>query len=376
MNREDPAVPEREREELLTALSTEINRFETFFSRLVTVPVPLAGLLILAGSLILNLIILTRDPQSYLIIWILTSLYFYLIYPLIPLACMLAQALSRHETPTRTRLPPVREIIRMIHPRKNAPFIIRLAVRFFLFGIMPLTWGMIAFYSLSLLFAFILSTSVTISFESLRLIAIQCLGIIIFYLNLWFLRRHYSLFTRVFDAVSATKQAHFLAATAFAVLTILIATGVTIILIVAMLLPGYTTGVYAGDSELIENRTDILIPVLFLSMFIWMQHLQGALSRRIPIRFGSELLSRLTRTRDQLSGPGTVARGDTEPVTGEKARALLAEAAIHTTTMTRLLGLFPVFSIGVDIRELILRWKDLDHADVFAWRRTSEELPK
>ena len=195
---EPPLLPPEntgDREELITALSHEINRVETFFTRIKTDKIPIAGYLILIVTLGLNLYYLVDFSWNYMIVWILGSLYFYLLYPLLIPALMVISFITgkrEKKTPDSPKMT-ITSVNQIIQPRKNYKFIIRLGIRTFLFSIMPLTWGMVLLYSISLVFAIVLNRTGDIPGMTFLLISVQCLGIIIFYLNLWILKHHYFL---------------------------------------------------------------------------------------------------------------------------------------------------------------------------------------
>lgn len=367
-----------EKEELLTELSGEINRFETFFTRIKNERTPIAGYLAVIITLFLNLFYLDSYPRNYMVIWILGSLYFYLFYPfLIPVLMVINFLTGSREkkTPVISKADIIFQI-KSLELKKNYFFVIRLAIRFFLLGLMPLTWGMVAIYSVSFIFAIVLRLIGQIPQMTFLLIFVQCLGIIIFYLNLWLLKRHYALISRLFlGAISRLNRVRLLLVLILGVLTVFIATCATIILIIAMLLPGYTTSMYIAGSELINNRANIWILYLLISMFVWMQFLQSILSRKIPIRFGTELLDRLKNVRNFLNQDSSVPTvNDPNFATGTSSmawkdiRSLLAEARIHTASCTKIAGLFPVYIIGLDIGEIIRSWKEMDHTCMFCWK--------
>lgn len=375
---ETPHLPPEDigdREELLSELSHEICRFETFFTRIKTEKIPIAGYLILVGTIALNLFYLVDYSWNYMIVWILASLYFYLLYPLLIPALIIISFLTGNRERKTEATPKMnrKEVIQIIQPRKNYSFIIRLAIRFFLLSIMPLTWGMVLFYSISLVFAIVLNRTGDIPGMTCLLISVQCLGIIIFYLNLWILKHHYFLISRLFlEAKYRLNRVKILLIAFLGTFTVLVATGATIILIVAMLLPGFTTSVFIAGSGLIDNRANTWILFILISMFVWMQYLQSVLSRKIPIRFGTDLLDRLKTARDALTlnqekGHGTQAT-DEQGINTERIRSLLAEARIHTASRTKLAGLFPVYTIGVDLKELIRSWNEMERKRVFFWK--------
>ncbi|PKL59575.1 MAG: hypothetical protein CVV33_07120 [Methanomicrobiales archaeon HGW-Methanomicrobiales-4] len=359
-------------EDLISAVAEEIKNLRVVLEGIDIDLIPPVGYVAMAGAVILNLLCLVSNAGTYMVLWILASLYFYLSYPLLPLILFLIpHLLQRPVVPVNQD---AREQfvsrIKTLHLIKNHKIVLQLVIRFFILSIMPLTFGMVFIYGLSLFFAVILGgTGVIPSLTSL-LIVVQCFGILIFYLDLSLLKRQFSFFTRTLVVINRQNWVRYLLMAIVGVLVVTITSFATIILLITIFLPGFTLGVYVDAAGFIQNRTNLWILLLLVSQFIWMQYLQSILSRRIASSFGKDLSSRLNQAQVLL-----IRKGDTRAANNEDSHpddivstqmvrkeilSLLIESRIHTITRSHMAGLFPTYSIGVDIKE-VFRIKALEN---------------
>ncbi len=339
--------------DLKDAIADEKYRLQSLLEGINADRIQAAGYGALAVAVILNLFCLLDKPDSYMVLWILSSLYFYLIYPLIPLAFILIPGLFRKTTEKREGRDPLLPWLKNLHLVRNHRIVIQLAIRFFLLGIMPLTSGMVLIYSLSLVYAILLGAYGDIPLLTSLLIIVQCLGILIFYLDLSCLKRQFSFFTRSLAFITSDHWVRYLLMAIFGVLVVIIASCATIILLIAILMPGFTLGAYVDAASLIQERADIRILLLFMCQFIVMQYFQSVLSRRIARTLCSDQLVRIEEAEAMLAGSGT---GSVSPVSRDKlvemVLPLVIESRIHGITRMHMGGLFPTYTIGLDIDEI------------------------
>lgn len=356
---------------LCEALRAEYFRFDEILKGIDRERIGMTGFCALAGAVILNTACVIFNPQAYMILWILASLYFYLTYPLLPLLLFAAQMTfgSKEKSAGECSREPILPMIKNLHLFKNRDIVIRLAIRFFIISIMPLTSGMALIYTISLIFAVILGIQTIIPPMTSLLIIIQCLGILILYLDLAYLKRQFTFVVRKLNVSSEKNVIRYLIITILGIVVVGVASVAAIILLIAILLPGFTLGVFDDVTALTAYRTDAWIGILLISQFIWMQCLQSILSRRITRRFGMDLADRIRRAKNLLSCSPLFRIEKTLPGIAKEAisdslrrdiLSLLFESRIHTISRTRLAGLFPTYAIGINIKEL-LRIQELRH---------------
>ncbi|MDD1728521.1 MAG: hypothetical protein LUQ50_05575 [Methanospirillum sp.] len=343
-----PGVSDEFDADLATAADGEIDRLHSLITGIDTDMIPPAGYGALASAFILNIVCLMVSTGTYLGLWIQASLYFYLIYPMFPLVLILLPSLFRRKAATISgdSRDPLHIWIKNLHLIRNRTIVLQLVIRFFILSIMPLTSGMVLIYSISLLFAIILGVTGSISPLTSLLIVIQCLGILILYLDLTYLKRQFSFFVRSMSVLSSEHWIRYLLMGIGGVIVVAIASCATIILLIAILLPGITLGIYVDATNFIENRTSLWIIILWCSQFIVMQYMQSILSRRISRNICSELVSRLEVARDNLSDRSSMSAS-------RVLRSLVLESRIHAITRSHMAGFFPTYIIGVDVGEIL-----------------------
>lgn len=356
---------ERDGKDIISGIHAEIMRLETVLLGIDSDRIPPAGYIALTIAIILNILCLMSSPGTYMVLWILASLYFYLTYPLLPLILILTPYILRRQgEPVKIVRPgPVIPWIQSLHLIRNHKILLQLIIRFFILSIMPLTSGMVLIYSLSLVFALILGVARMIPGQTSLLIVVQCLGILIFYLDLSYLKRQFSFFTQSLVVITNQNWVRYLLMGIVGVLVVIIASCAAIVLLIAILLPGFTLGIYVDVTGFIQNRANLWIVLILISQFIGMQYLQSILSRRIARNLGMDLSCQLKRVQvlltasGELSVSGNEGRGD-PGVSGElqmvrkEAISLLAESRIHAITRTHMAGLFPTYAVGVDVNEI------------------------
>lgn len=354
----------REEENLLSAVSAEIKHLDAVLLGIDTDGIPRVAYLALTGAIILNILCLVSSTGIYMVLWILASLYFYLSYPLLPLILFLVPfLLQRQGIPVKqVNLNPLISWVKSLHLIRNHKIVLQLVIRFFLLSIMPMTSGMVLIYGLSLIFAVVLGVTGVIPDITSLLIVVQCLGILIFYLDLSFLKRQFTFFTQSLVVITHQNWMKYLLIGIIGILVVIIASCATVILLIAILLPGFTLGVYGDVTGFIQNRTNLWILLLLISQFIWMQYLQSIMSRRITRKFAADLSIRLkqgqallTRERQLTTGDedtGCPVRADNLQIVYKEVLSLLMESRIHTITRTHMAGLFPTYAIGVDVPEI------------------------
>jgi len=348
--------------ELISAIAIEKKRLQSLLGHINSDRIHEAGYGALAASVILNFVCLADSPGDYMVLWILSSLYFYLTYPLLPLVFILLPNLFRKKE-TKTRRDPLLPWLRNLHLIRNRRIVLQLAIRFFILGIMPLTSGMVLIYSLSLVYGVFLGASGGLPLLTSLLIVVQCLGILIFYLDLSFLKRQFSFLIKSLALATPDHWVRYLLVGIFGIVVVVIASVSAVILLIAILLPGFTLGVYVDAAGLVQNRSNVRILLLLICQFIIMQYFQSLLSRRIASNICTEQLSRLEQAEDVLNKaiPET-GKSECLPVSQDALSAILPlviESRIHGIVRMQMIGLFPTYTISVNINE-ILRIQSLE----------------
>lgn len=338
-------------------MSDEITRLEGLLTGIARDQIPLRAYGVLGAVILLNIVLLAGDTRTYMVLWILSSLYFYLSYPLLPLALTLIQFLKKSPDRRGDSIP-VGTLVTWV---KNLQIFnyrvtgVQLFIRFFILSIVPLTAGIILIYSTSLIFSFLLWETGTIPEQTSILILVQCLGILIFYLDAFLFRHQFYVLTRSLFVISSQNWRRYLLIGIIGIIFVFIASIAVIILLIAIVLPGFTLGVYVDVTDFIQNRTNFLILLIIASQFVTMQYLQSILSRTIARDIIEDLCFRLISASHNLATtPDLDARSSPDTrCLREHILSLLLEARFHAVTRYQLAGLFPTYAVFVNVSSLL-----------------------
>lgn len=355
-------------------VESEKQRLDDIIAGIMADHAPGYAYLILGIMIVLNIAIMISTPQTYLVLWILASLYLYLFYPALPLILSLLQYLrAPPEEKTETRQMKTLLIwVKNLQVIQNRDTGVRLAIRFFILGIVPLTGGIIIIYTSSLLAAIYLGTTSGLPWQTALLILVQCLGILIFYLNIFIFRQQFYLLTRSSIKIAHKNWIRYLVIAIISCILIVVASGAVIILLIAIVLPGITLGIYVDAANFVENRTNILILLLLISQCVIMQWMQSIFSRTIALDIAGDLRSRLEDISRILYSPEHAHERLTiqdSPDICRRAVSLLLESRIHAITRTQLAWMFPTYAVFISFEGLYTIQTLNDLEGMFSHRR-------
>ena len=272
-----------------------------------------APIIALIIALLLNILGMISQTTIYMVVWISASLYFYLFYPMLPMILFPFSYLRKsNKGPDKgeEKESPVQWVMK-IKIIRNIPVGFRLFMRFFILSLLPLTLGMVFIYLISILFSLVLGVSGVIPAETSGLIFIQCAGIILFYIEIFFFRRQLVNFIGYIRRQRSAEKKRIILLGVLGFVLLIIGTVVLILLLIAILLPGFTLVSFINVNEFVKERANIWILLILISQIIIMQYLQSVLSMRVVLSMCDDLMERLANTRTFLksgmpaSSPGT-----------------------------------------------------------------------
>ncbi len=334
---------------------------------------PLVALVLALG---INLWAFLTLTTSYMLFWISASLYFYIFYPLLPLFLFpFRYFLKPDQKPDEgTDKPSAFAWARRAHIFRNKRVGFRLFWRFFIASLLPLTTGMICIYLLSLAYSAFLCRSGVLPGETYGFITVQCIGIILFYIEIFFFRERILHFTRYVFQQGRERRKKILLLALLGLMFLFVATAAVILLLLAILLPGFTLLKFINVSEFLTIRTNLWIPVILLTQVVIVQFLQYLLSRKVAHDLCRDLMEKLDHAvtlLDTTSGkasPGGDTTQDDPGTEGDRmfdALALVRETELYAINRRQMFKLFPTYSIGINVQNL-LRLKHLgDLEEVF-----------
>jgi hypothetical protein len=321
-------------------------------------------------ALLINTWAFLSLTTSYMLFWISASLYFYIFYPLLPLFLFPFRYFFRPDQKPMegTEKPSALSWARRAHIFRNKRVGFRLFWRFFIASLLPLTTGMICIYLLSLVYSAFLCRSGVLPGETYGFITVQCIGIILFYIEIFFFRERILHFTRYVFRQGRERRKKVILLALLGLMFLFVATAAVILLLLAILLPGFTLLKFINVSEFLTIRTNLWIPVILVTQVVIVQFLQYVLSRKVAGDLCNDLMEKLDRAvtlLDTAAGKACPGGDTTQDYPGTEhdcisdAVALVRETELYAINRRQMFKLFPTYSIGINVQNL-LSLKQLD----------------
>jgi len=334
-------------------LSKEISRLSSLREAISDEKISDRKVCVLIAVILANIIIVWYNMPGYPYLWVAASLYFYLFYPMLPLALFPLRILHQKITgqvpipkADKSLLKWAKEL--KIFSNKRTGY--QLFMRFFLLSIIPITYGVFFIYGLSVLFTIIIALTSDFSSETLVLLLVQCLGIVFFYGEVFIYRGRMLYNTQLRLKKRFISQRRIILYTIIGTALLCISTILVILMIVAMLMPAITLTKYVNMLAFSSAGRNLIILIILVSQFVIMQYLQSLLSHKLA-------LTMVSGFADQLKEISTSAI-EKELGIKKKAENLLLESRLYAYNRRQMFGLYPTYSIGVNI-PVLLSIKDL-----------------
>ena len=261
----------------LSRISDEINNLSNTRTTILSERLGWPSIIVLIAALALNIYGLVTYMTTYMAVWISSSLYFYLFYPMLPIFLFPLRYLKKKNIEPKAEKNKESPLkwAKNIQIFKNKRVGFRLFMRFFILSLLPLTVGMICIYLVSIIFSIYLGNTEVIPDDTSNLIFVQCGGIILFYVEIFFFRRQLFNFTQYVMKQRAQERKKIILLGILGFILLIIGTVVVFLLLIAILLPGYTLTSYINVSEFIRVRSNIWVILILITQVIIMQFLQN-----------------------------------------------------------------------------------------------------
>jgi hypothetical protein len=302
-------------------------------------------------DLVLLNILLFFLLDNYMIDWITASFLLYAVNPFI----MLIPSSRGSIGPTRRK--GIREYLatlRQIELYKNKGTLGRILWNAFFINSQPLAIGFSLVYCVNIIFTLVYGLG-----PIADLVLFQSIAIIIFYLGIWYLKPYSADFldtlldirTGIYQRIHTEEEQLWKVFLSIGTL----ATLVIVVIIAAMLLPGFTLNVVLDAREAIRGLGIVPVLVVLVSQALMVRFSQGAHSRRMIINLKerkSEVLNNF------VDIPLRIYRSKLEKGQLDAVEAFIAEfsdirdayisSRVYKTTSQDLLGFFPVYLMVPD----------------------------
>lgn len=351
-----------DRNAVITGVDEEIERLTKTKLLIINEKIGWPSLFALIIAILFNVWSFATQTTTYMVLWLSAGLYFYLFYPLLPLFLFPFRYLTnqnkepKEDKKNKSMLIWAKKL--KIFNNKRVGF--RLFMRFFILSLLPLTLGMICIYSLSIIYSIYLGSNGILPLNTAHLILIQCTGIILFYLEIFFFRHQIFNFVEYIRLQDRKNKRKIIFVGILGIVLLLVGLVVVILLLIAMLFPGFTLIKFINMSEFVRLSNNILILVILMSQVIIVQYLQSILSFRISRNMCDELTERLTTAKKELLSEGHRVAKDSRHETQQsewhqikEPVRVMRESLLYAFNMRRMFGLFPIISIGINIPNLL-----------------------
>lgn len=312
--------------------------------------------------------------NRYLLLWIISSLYFFSFYWIIPMVAGTVQGMLKRKRPAAEVQPKAakadpKQLLGEVKEANLLRFknrLIAVGWNVWFLGAVSMTAGYLFIYSVDILFAVLLGFVFRgLAILTVALVVSQSIGIILYYLVVFFLRPYSSDFSAWLAALMQGRrerkaQGHSSVgptAVLGGVLFVLLA-----LMLITMFFPDIPLDRFVPVAELRPARFHFFLVIMLASQLVIMQVWHRWLSRRItrPILAASERgLARearaLRRQMRSRSPHGRRRRID-------RAVSLLAEAKLYRVRPVRPIGLFTLFLLGSDFMA-VLSLRDVRRMD-------------
>lgn len=340
--------------DLLSGIDEELQRLEGVLEMVYKERIRIIPYAVLILAFFITGAMIWYYQMVYLYYWVASSLYFYLFYPMLPVFLFPFRYVRDSWTGKKPEKQEKRSLpswAKELHIFQNKRVGYRLFMRFFLLSMIPITSGIMVIYSISLISALVIKAVSDLPDQTLLLIIVQCLGIIIFYGEVFIFRGRALYLTRLMVKSKVQHRRRILFLMIVASALIVVSSLLVILMIVAMFMPAFTLTSLIDMVSFSHAGRNISVLLVLFCQFVFMQYLQSHLSRKVTTDHIHTIIVRLKESQKNLEDQGT-------PGETKKASSLLTESRLYAYNRRILFGLFPSFSIGINI-PVLLRIKDL-----------------
>lgn len=339
-----PVVPSGSLNE---AVQEEINRLVSLRDTITHETIKRRSVAVLIGIILCNILLMWYYQSSYPFLWIASSLYFYLFYPMLPLALFpfrLAYQKMTGQAPQKTYDASLFQWAKDLKIFSNKRVGYQLFLRFFLLSMIPITYGVFCIYGVSVLFTLIIAYTSNFFTSTVVLLLVQCLGIIIFYAEIFTFRGRilYKTHFRLKNRMISYRR--IIVYSILGLVLIGVTTILVLLLIIAMVMPAFTLTRFIDMLAFFNAGRNISILIVLFSQFVIMQYFQSYLSRSVALTMISDFIEKLS----ELSS------SEKRTTMNEKRlKNLFLESRLYAYKRREMPGLYPSYSIGVNIPTLL-----------------------
>lgn len=320
--------------------------------------------LIIALAMVALILIFIRSPVNFYIYWLVSSFVFIMVNPfifLLPTGRERGVSSAKdYEFSTRGMYSDLKGSLKILMKEKK--FFAEYGWKLFFVNCQPLAPGFIGIFSVSMVFGTLLYLGDVFDRFTYGILIVQCFAIIVFYAGIWFVKPDSEEFMSNLLGLKVRVKENFRSgyATFFKYILIVAVFAAVggVVMLLALLLPGFTLGRIIEDGSETEFKVFLFIFV-FISQVILVRYIQGGSSRKIVENFLRVKQIYLEKLRSKIYSLKTSEKEDIYEIDPETVGVLLSEerAALEMnlfrTDYHNFAGYFPVCLISPNIKILI-----------------------
>jgi ABC-type multidrug transport system fused ATPase/permease subunit len=320
--------------------------------------------LIIALAVIALIAVFIQSPVNFFIYWLVSSFVFLMFNPFI---FLIPTGRERGIESARNKEFSARGIVSdlkdsMMVVKKEKKFFAEFGWKLFFINCQPLAPGFIGIFLISMIFGAMLYFFSIFDRFTFGILLVQCIAIIAFYTGIWFVKPYSDEFISYMLGIKvrAKKSYHTGFRTFFKYIMIVavLATIAGVVMLLALLLPGFTLGRILEDGSEEEFKIIFFI-VVFISQVILVRYIQGGSSRRIVENFLRVKMLFLEKLRSRISSVEPAGLGDDDEMDPEYSELLISaersalEMNLLRTDYHNFGGYFPVCLISPNTKMLL-----------------------
>jgi len=320
--------------------------------------------LIIILALVALAVVFIRSPVNFCIYWLVSSFVFLIVNPFIFLLPTgrekVVGSKKNKEFSARGIISDLKGSMKVV--KKEKKFFAEFGWKLFFLNCQPLAPGFIVIFLVSMIFGTILYMNEIFNKFTYGTLLVQCFAIIVFYAGIWFVKPYSDEFLSYLLGirVRAKENYHtnFLTFFKYILIIAVLAAVAGVIMLLALLLPGFTLGRIIEDGSEEEFKVIFFITV-FVSQVILVRYIQGGASQRIVGNFLRLKQSYLEKLRSKMYSVEPAGVSDEDEIDPEDSELLFsAERSVLEMNLLRtdyhnFGGYFPVCLISPNIKILL-----------------------
>jgi hypothetical protein len=312
--------------------------------------------LFIVGGLLANIIAASLLP-NYLVYWIAASFFLYVLLPLVMLI-----PTQRKEVifPAKKDLEKYLRIIEQYGLSRNTGTLGHILWNVFFINSQAIAIAYVMIFAIDLLFAALSGFFLhTLPSSTAIQVMLQSVAIILFFGGIWLYRPYSHHFMDSVVSLHARIKVRLKKAWLVLLVVGAISAALAILVVTAMLLPGFILGEMVAAPDVVSAASAFPIFFIFLSQLAMVRYLQGVYSKDMVLALSEKRVAALHEILPRLSGCPSEAEGD-PALTPEEClqsyrdlKKLYVQSKMYTYSFHHLFGYLPVYLAVPDFKLIL-----------------------